>query len=65
MEFDWRPNGDIWIEDAPMDEINNIAKGLTDLTEEIFANEEVTAAALNDLNARIKELEERLKNAGL
>lgn len=38
---------------------------LNDLTEEIITNEEVHAAALNDLNARIKELEERLKNAGL
>jgi hypothetical protein len=33
--------------------------------QEIVDNECVTAAALNDLNDRIKELEERLKNAGL
>lgn len=38
---------------------------LNDLTEEIITNEEVHAAALNDLNARIKELEERLNSAGL
>lgn len=36
-----------------------------DLTEEIVNNELVTAAALNDLNDRIKKLEEQLKNAGL
>lgn len=42
------------------------AKELTlDVGKVIEENEEVHAAALNDLNARIKELEERLKNAGL
>ena len=42
------------------------AKELTlDVGKVIEENEEVTAAALKDLNARIKELEERLKNAGL
>lgn len=35
------------------------------IVQEIVDNECVTAAALNDLNDRIKELEERLKNAGL
>lgn len=38
---------------------------VSDIVQEIVKNEEVHAAALNDLNARIKELEERLKNAGL
>lgn len=38
---------------------------VSDIVQEIVKNEEVHASALNDLNARIKELEERLKNAGL
>lgn len=42
------------------------AKELTlDVGKVIEENEEVHAAALNDLNARIKELEERLNSAGL
>ena len=35
------------------------------IVQEIVDNECVTAAALNDLNDRIKELEERLNSAGL
>lgn len=53
-------NADYTIKEAV--EISSVAASIV---QEIVDNECVTAAALNDLNDRIKELEERLKNAGL